>query len=155
MNKKLSYLIIFIITSILLSSCNFYLPTNSKKPNNYYYTNLLAESISKETFYKCTAINTSFYKEIEISQNDKNTLNGLFKKLNSKNFINKPNNLKVKPKYKLIFTFKDTKYLMDIYDENIISIYPWDGKFEKDYIDMSGIPLSYNVNSLCDYLFNK
>jgi hypothetical protein len=130
--------------------------TNNKKPNNYYYTNLLVGSISKEISYKCTAIDTSFYNEIEISDNDKVTINGLFKQLNiSKNFINKPSNLNSKPKYKLIFTLKDSKYLMDIYNENIISIYPWDGKFEKDYIDMSKIPVSYNVNSLCDYLFNK
>jgi hypothetical protein len=155
MNKKISYLITFIIISILLSSCNFNFQFNSKKPNNYYYTNLLAECISKEVSYKCTAINTSFYNEIEISQNDKNTINNMFKKLNSKSFINKPNNLPDKPKYRLMFIFNDAKYFMDIYNENIISIYPWDGKLEKDYIDLSNIPLSYNINGLCEYLFNK
>lgn len=155
MNKKLRYLITFIIISILLSSCNFNFQFNSKKPNNYYYTNLLAECISKEVSYKCTAINTSFYNEIEISQNDKTTISNLFQKLNSKNFINKPTNLPNKPKYRLMFIFKDSTYLMDIYNEKIISIYPWDGKLEKDYIDLSSIPLSYNINSLCEYLFNK
>ena len=155
MNKRLSYLITFIIISILFTGCNFNFQLNNKKPNNYYYTNLLAESISTEVSYKCTAINTSFYNEIEISQNDKTTLNSLFKKLSSKNFISKPSNLPSKPKYRLVFIFKDAKYLMDIYNENIISIYPWDGELEKDYIDMNGIPISYNINGLCDYLFNK
>jgi hypothetical protein len=155
MNKRLSYLISFIIISILLSGCNLNFQFNSNKPNNYYYTNLLAESISTETSYKCTAINTNFYNEIEISKNDKITINALLKKLISNNFIKKPSNLPSKPKYRLVFVFKDAKYLMDIYNENIISIYPWDGKLEKDYIDMNGIPLSYNINSLCEYLFNK
>lgn len=155
MNKKFSYLITFIIISILFTGCNFNLQLNNKKPNNYYYTNLLAGNISTEVSYKCTAINTSFYNEIEISQSDKITLSSLLKKLSSKNFISKPNNLPSKPKYRLVFIFKDAKYLMDIYNENIISIYPWDGGFEKDYINMDGIAISYNMNSLCEYLFNK
>ncbi|WP_045516751.1 DUF4883 family protein, partial [Clostridium sporogenes] len=47
------------------------------------------------------------------------------------------------------------KYIINVYNKQYISVYPFDGNFPMDYIDMNNIPEAYNLYNLCNFLFNK
>ncbi len=76
-----------------------------KKPNNFYYTNLLAKNMTFEKEYKVTILETNFYKGKEISKKDKETIKyftTLLRKQNFKTLEKKPES---KPLYKIFFYF--------------------------------------------------
>ena len=148
--KKLFLTIVLILLPILLLGCNISL--NGKRPNNFYYTNLLAKNLTLETSYKCIAINTNFYREKSLSKEDADTIKNFTKSLNKNSFIEKPKDLPQKTQYKLILTFSKEKYVINIYNERYISVFPWDGSYSMDYIDMSNIEVSYNLFGLSKYV---
>jgi hypothetical protein len=126
-----------------------------KKPNNLYYTNNLLKNITLESSMKITLLDTNFYNEKELSKEDIDTVKNFSKALKKNNFIEKPKDLPEKPSYKLFFTFKKEKYVMNIYNEKYISVHPWDGTYSMDYINMEGVQPLYNIYGLCKYLIPR
>ncbi|WP_318737002.1 DUF4883 family protein [Clostridium sp. JS66] len=157
MKKIWLYLSMSFIIAILFVGCNYNLSNimfNKNKPNNFYYTNLLAKDLTLETSYKCVAVDTNLSKEKEIDSENKLLFKNMLKSLNKNNFIAKPKDLPDKPAYKIFFTFNKEKMVISVYNEKFISIYPWDGNYDMDYIDMNGVPLSLNLYSICKFIFN-
>ncbi|MBP2032033.1 hypothetical protein J2Z42_000698 [Clostridium algifaecis] len=151
--KKLS--IIFIII-FLFTGCTDYLniiPLNSKKPNNFYYTEVLLKNLTSKKPEKCTIIETNFHKEKQLDSTNISDITKMLKSLDDTNFINIPKDLPAKPTYKIIFSFHDQKLLINIYNEKYISVYPWDGDYNMDYISVSKIPISLNLYNLGNYIF--
>ncbi|MBC2580362.1 DUF4883 family protein [Clostridium sp. DJ247] len=147
---------LFIIT-ILLVGCNYNLNNISfkkTKPNNFYYTNILAKNFTLETSYKGTILDSNFYKEKELTKENMDIIKAMLKALNKSNFILKPKDLPSKPSYKMVLTFKKDKLVINVYNEKYLTIYPWDGDYPMDYIDMTNIPASLNLYSLSKYIFN-
>ena len=153
--KRLFLWIILIILSILLLGCNIKVNFNGKKSSNFYYTNLLAKDLTLETSYKCSVIDTNYYKEQLLSKEDSATLKKFTQALSKGSFIEKPKDLPLKPLYKLIIVFSKDKYVINVYNEKFISVFPWDGYYSMDYIDMSKIQVSYNLFGLCKYIVNQ
>ncbi|WP_125154698.1 DUF4883 family protein [Clostridium rectalis] len=155
MKKKYTYIFIILISiALLFASCN--LPINKKtKQNNFYYTDELYKNINSETSYKCSIVDTNFYKEKNIDSNDFSIINNFMKNLDIKYFTSKPKNLPSKPSYKIFLTFKNETFVINIYDKKYVSVHPWDGYFDMDYIDMSFIPESYNLYELCNYVIPR
>lgn len=151
--SKLLFVPAAIIICIIAAGCNSIIISN--KPSLFYYTNILSKELKQENSYLCIAMDTNFYKEHTLALEDKKTIGNFINNLHKENFINKPKDLPKKPFYKLYFTFKNSKYLMDIYNENYAALYPWDGNYEKDYINMSNIPAAYNLYSLCKYMIPR
>lgn len=153
--NKLIYIIIIIYLSISLTSCNF--DANStellkkQKPDNFYYTNLLTRDIKFENSYLGIILDTNFYKEHTLSKDESDIAKNFILSLNTKSFVSKPNDLPEKPPYKIYFTFKTDKYVIEVFNGRYVSVYPWDGSYNKDYIDMSNTPDSYNLFLLCKY----
>ena len=144
-----------ILLSLSLFGCNFNLPSkvfSNKKPNNYYYTNLLMKDLSLENPKELYALYMNFYKKKDFSKEDLSTFGEFFNSLNNDSFIEKPESLPEKPLYKILITFSENKYMINIYNENIISIYPWDGSYSMDYIDTTKMYKAYNLYGLCKYL---
>jgi predicted aminopeptidase len=108
-----------------------------------------------ESSFKINVLDTNFYKEKELSQEDIEIIKNFSKSLKISNFIEKPKELPEKPSYKLFITFKKEKYIINVYNEKYLSVYPWDGIYPMDYIDMEGIQAHYNLFSLCKYLMEK
>ncbi|HID0854230.1 TPA: DUF4883 family protein, partial [Clostridium botulinum] len=75
--------------------------------------------------------------------------------LKKENFKTLEKKSESKPLYKIFFTFEKDKYIINVYNKQYISVYPFDGNFPMDYIDMSNIPEAYNLYNLCNFLFNK
>ncbi len=145
------------IIAILFMGCNYNLGNvmfNKNKPNNFYYTNLLAKNLKLQVSYKCVVLDTNLCKEKNLENDNKLIIKNMIKALSKKNFIEKPKDLPDKPAYKMFFTFNKDKIVVNIYNEKFISIYPWDGEYAMDYLDMSGIPISLNLYDLCKFMFN-
>jgi hypothetical protein len=144
----------FLICCIgIFTGCSIRLPyTNDAKPNSYYYTNLLAKDLSLEKNYKVLVIDMNFYNEKAIDNGNIDTINGFIHSLKDKNFINKPKDLPSKPLFKMIFTFSKDKFVINVYNENYLSIFPWTGNYDMDYISMTDIPISYNLFNLSKYI---
>ncbi|MPQ44121.1 DUF4883 family protein, partial [Clostridium tarantellae] len=43
----------------------------------------------------------------------------------------------------------------DVYGDNLICIYPWDGIYTKDYISLKNIPNAFKLEQFCKYIFEK
>lgn len=150
MLKKVLLFIIILLLIIPLSSCSIF--TNSK-PNNFYYTNLLARDVSTEAKIVITIIDTNYYTQNTFSKDDRLTLTNFIKSLKPNNFISKPSSLPAKALYKIFITAGQSKYVINVFNEKYISIYPWDGEYDMDYIDMTGIYENYNIYNLCKFIY--
>lgn len=158
LKKFLKLIFLISISCFLLTSCNIVLPIDGlkgKKPNNFYYTNLLAKNITLEKQYKVTILETNFYKGSEINKKDKELIKHFITLLKKENFKTLEQKPESKPLYKIFFTFEKDKYIINVYNKQYISVYPFDGNFSMDYIDMNNIPEAYNLYNLCNFLFNK
>lgn len=154
----MSFVTVIIIT-ILFSGCNYNLNNinfnfNKNKPNNFYYTNILAKNLTLESSCKCTIIDTNFFKEKELAKDNVDIIRNMLKNLNKNNFISQPKDLPSKPAYKIILEFNKDKLLINVYNEKYLAIYPWDGNYPMDFIDTTGIPLSLNLYNLCKFIFS-
>ena len=61
-------------------------------------------------------------------------------------------------KYKLIIQFDDNsndKYVINVYDKNTVTLFPWDGNLQEDMITMDNVPARNNIYSFCVYIINK
>ena len=155
--KKLIFIVLgTLIVSFLLSSCSL---TNkiyliNKKPNNFYYTNLASKNIKLISETKMKIIDMNYYKQIELNNDSINNVIAFLNKLNKENFIEYPEDLPKKPQFKLIVSSKNEIYVINVYNNKYISIYPWDGTFQMDYIDMTSIPPSINLYEMCKFLYS-
>lgn len=163
MKRKISILVIIILFSILSFGCAFKIGSMTinnftvtmKKPNKYYYTNNIAKYLIQNSSVKIKLLDTNFYKEKELSQDDIDTIKNFTKALKKANFIEKPKELPQKPTYKLFLTFDKEEYIINVYNEKYIAVYPWDGTYSMDYVDMNGTQNLYNLYGLCKYLIPR
>lgn len=153
--NKCILLVICVFFSFSLFGCKYNFNKNiinKSKPTNYYYTKLLMKDMSLKAPTELYALYMNFYKKKDFSKEDLNTTSQFFNSLTNASFVSKPANLPAKPLYKMFMTFSENKYVINIYDERYISIYPWDGDFNMDYIDTSKMYKNYNLYGLCKYL---
>ena len=156
MKKILSLLLFLIILSISITGCTIKatdIPFTKNKPNNYYYTNLLAQNFKDDNFPKITLFHVNLNKDKELPKEGMENIVGFFKNIKQRNFISKPASLPSKPQFKIYINTKKEKYVVNVYNEKYISIYPWDGVFSMDYIDTTDLYALYNFYGLCTYYF--
>lgn len=144
------FIIAILLIPIFLIGCTYSI--NRKKPNNFYYTNLLAKNLTLIPSCTGTAVDTNFYKKQSLAKEDVDTIKKLTKALSKKNFIAEPKDLPKKTAYKIFLEFKGEKYVINVYNEKYLSVYPWDGSYSMDYLDISNIEKGYNTYYLCKYL---
>ncbi|WP_234121496.1 DUF4883 family protein [Clostridium hydrogenum] len=140
-----------IITCLFTTGCTSIDLLHKTKPCAFYYTNCLLKSFHTEKNVKASLIDTSYYKNHDLTLDEINQTMDFLNKLSKNNFIKKPTNLPSKPLYRMFYSFSNAKYVIDVFNKDYISIYPWDGDFEKDYLNISNIPASCNLYNLCEY----
>lgn len=148
--------ILIIIFSFI--ACNYKLDNtilSYKKPNNFYYTNLLAQNLALSSPKKCIIEESNFHDETDLKEKNISDIKSMLKILKKNNFIDRPKDLPNKTAYKITFTFNKEKLIINVYNEKYLSIYPWDGNYPMDYIDMSKIPISLNLYYLGKYIFKN
>lgn len=151
MKKNIPLFLVLIIALLLFTSCNYLL--KKPKENNHYTQRLTLQLNSKDNF-TCSIIDMNFYKEKDLLEDDFYLIDNFIKVLNEKSFVEKPATLGEKPIYKMMLNFNKEKYVINVYNSRYITLHPWDGKEEMDYIDMKNIPTSYNLFYLCSYIFS-
>ena len=155
MHKKLTAIILILFITLGLTGCSSDLKFIFKKEKLSYnfYTDQLINSYIKNPPLEVYVFDVNMYKQINLSQDQNfdilkfvNSLKPEYCNPDIKNSIEDKKSI-----YKVFISFADTKYAINIYDENYISISPWDGSLDKDYVDMKDIPLSLNLYGLCKY----
>lgn len=157
MKKVISAALILFI-SLLLNGCKINYseyPNISEKPNKSYYTLLLASEIKDNTNYNVSLLETNLYKEVSLDQEGKDTIINFLSTLEAANFIKMEEDIKTTPEYKFFVKIQSNKYVINVYNEALISIHPWDGIYKEDFISMNNIPKAYNLHGLSKYILNK
>ncbi|EOU1594143.1 DUF4883 family protein [Clostridium perfringens] len=154
MMKKITK--IFLITlcfSLILISCSKINIPSKEKPSLNYHTKNLSELVSKNNI-KIRVLDMNIYSEVIVDNEDVRIIDDLLKSLKDSNFINEeplPN----KPLYKNFIDLNSEKYVIDIYGDDLITLYPWDSDVRKDYLSLKDIPNSFKLEPFCQYVFNK
>ena len=148
--KRMLYLIILVLFAISMPSCTV---LNNAKPNKFYYTNLLAKDLANEKALRINIMDTNYYKQLSFSTEDNLTLFDFIKSLKPNNFVTKPPSLPVKSIYKIFIIIGKNEYIINVYNEKYLAIFPWDGDYEMDYIDMTGMYENYNIYNLCKFIY--
>jgi hypothetical protein len=148
--KKLLYIFFISILLLNITACSNIKTFQSKKPCNNYYTDLLDKDLKTQNKYLIILLDTQFYKKVTLGQAESDLVKKSLLTLQSANFINKPKDIPDKALYKIYFTFKSQKFVAEVYNEKYMCVYPWDGAYERDYINMDSLPVAYNI-----FIFSK
>ncbi len=154
--RYIKLLLIFILT-ILLSGCIINDPKyiNFKsKPNDYYYSNEIYSKVKKNEIFKLQVFDADLYKYYDVADADYDIILNFFSALKSKNYLTELNS-EDKPPYELIITFNDAKYVINVYSNTEASVYPWDGCFKEDIVDMTGVCNHDNLYYFCQYVIEE
>lgn len=151
---SLILLILVLISSIILT---FRMHLTKEKPSNYFYTNSLAKNLTLCDNLEVTVLDTNFYKTEPLPKEDVELVKMFLKELRKPNFIQQSSIQTQKPEYKIFFTFKDTneKYIINVYTNELVTIYPWDGDFTMDCVNMKNVHIRYNLYAICKNSFMK
>lgn len=152
--KKIKLFLFLFFILIFFTSCKNIL--SSKKPNLYYYTNDLSMNLAISQVEEARVLEINFMKDKIIEDEDIEIISKFITTIKKEGYINKPSDLPTKSEYKIFITFKnEVKYIIEIYNSKYASIYPFDGNYPMDYIDMTNTYKRYNLQGLCNYLFPK
>lgn len=150
-------LIIITLLIVSLQGCVFnnprYINLNSK-PNDYYYSNLVYKNLKENKNFTLKVFDCAFYKYYTVDEEDLDILLSFFESLNIDNYLTELD-IQNNPKYELIIEFDNEKFLFNVYDNNSVTLYPWDGNYHEDMISMEGVSPYNNLYSFCTYVINK
>lgn len=153
--KKL-LIILFSFFIIFISGCSKIPISFNNKPSISYYSKELLNKYKLDGLDKVTAFEVNYSKERPVDEKDAEIINKFLTSVDNSSYISKPSDLPEKSKYKFFIDLKNNdKYVIAVYDEKYVSIYPWDGKYPPDYIDMTNVHTLYNLYGLSKYLFPK
>lgn len=158
MKKKYTFLVLLVLSIFFIlvnsSTANFKLSKKNNEVN--YYTSKLLKNINLQADYKCLIVDTNFYKEEHLEKEHLSTIKNFLNALNKNSFIlYDKKDVPKKPAYKMFLIFHNEKFVINIYNEDYVSIHTWDGYHKMDYIKTSSIPRSYNLYNLCDFLIPR
>ena len=152
--KILNLLCVSILLIFSLTGCAYDDPKYihfEKKPSNNAYTTEIAENLSLKTPYSIELFNTDLYKTFPLTDEEKKILINFIKSTTIDNF-NDYEKISLVEVYQLRITFDNgDKYIIKVYNDNLISVNPYDGIFNEDIINMNNIPIHYNLYDFCIY----
>ncbi|MCR1971228.1 DUF4883 family protein [Clostridium cochlearium] len=158
MKKKYFFIILLVLSMgfILMNFSIESLKSNKKDMELNYYTNKLVENINSEPDYQCVIVDTNFYREEYLQKENLSIVKNFLNSINKNSYVlyNKKT-IPQKPLYKIFLIFSNEKFVINVYNENYVSIHSWDGYHRMDYIDTSSIPYSYNLYNLCNFLIPR
>lgn len=154
--KKGSFIFIVLALISCIAMCGKMYLTR-KKPNNFYYTNLLAKNLNIDQKKQVKVLDTNYYKTQDVSDEDIQIIFSFLKELQKPNFITPSSSFDEKPSYKIFFSFPESskKYVMNVYNHEYLSVQPWDGDFSMDYISTINIPYRFSIYNVCKNAFFK
>ncbi len=153
MKKLISFTLVIIFT-YLFTSCTFnesqYISPSSK-PKVDYYISEIKDRIDKKDEYTIKIFDLNLYKYYEVDKKEHSIIPEFIDALNKDNYNTELQDGLI-PDYKIIIEFSNDKYVINAYNDKLISIYPWDGVYKEDIISMEGISDYYNLYKYCEYI---
>ena len=151
--KKIISIFLLVFIGIFFTSCSTYEYINySKKPNTTYYLDKMKGESKKINSIR--VIESNFFKEIEVNKKNYNLISDMLGEISEQNLLEKYE-LSDNPLYRIYIDISTDKFVIDIYGDDVISIYPWDGNYEKEIYNIKDLPLSLKAESIAKYLFEN
>lgn len=146
-----TFISLILILSLNGCSVNFskYIRPGSK-PNSRYYTNEIMEKINEKKSYTIKIFDLDLYRYYTVSEKEHSILPEFINSLNADKFEASIDT--DKPKFKVIVEFSDSKYIINTYNDKLISIHPWDGIYNMDTVSIDGVSDYYNIYKFCEYI---
>lgn len=152
LKRKVIIIFLLVFTLINFTGCSMISKiSHDEKPTNYYYTNGLLTFYKNEVPQSMVVFYADLYKEKTLDKANYVDMDNFLNSLKTENFVERPSNLPEVPLYKIYIEFEKIKYVLNVYNEKYVSIYPWDGKYDMDFVDMSTIPIAYNLYGVCKF----
>lgn len=155
--KKLKILFIFLIIC-MLQGCSLddpkYLHFSNKKDPAFYTKEVYSRILNNEQF-KMILFNTNLYKDISIDSSENDIIKNFISSLTDKDYESQelPNKTEI---YELRLEFSDgSKYIINVYNNNLATLHPWDGNYPEDIISMEEVPVHYNLFDFCTHIENQ
>ena len=154
--KKLNFIFIIVLLLFTLNGCSFQDPKYinlSTKPSNHYYTDELENRILNNENFTLYVFDTNLYKEIEVPSEENDIIENFISALVDDNYSE--DQIDIEEPFRLKVVFNDDKYLINVFNDSIVSISPWDGNYKEDVISIKDMPLRYNLLDFCNHIANK
>ena len=154
--KKFYFIFIILVVLFTLNGCTFENPKYinfSLKPSNHYYTDELKNKLLNNEKFTLYVFDTNLYKELEVPVEENSILENFISSLSDDNYSDEK--VDIKEPFRLKIVFDDNKYLIKIFNNSVVSIYPWDGNYKEDVISIKDLPLRYNLFDFCNHITNK
>ena len=125
----------------------------NKEVANFYASKLNDLFVNSEEF-KVKIFDMDYYTYYSVNKEDFIVVSEFIKFLKEEDFSLDDTSTydNLRPKFKLIVEFTEDKYIFNIYDEKMSTLYPWDGIYEEDVFTMSNVPDYYNLYKFCNYV---
>ena len=154
--KNLKILAVLLLV-ISLQGCTFdspkYIHSTEKKYDNFY-TKEIYSKLLQDNNYTLEILDTNLYKSYQIDDNENDVIENFIRSLSTDNFKSNEKIEEIAP-YEMKIKFDDkSKYLIKVYNNSTVSISPWDGIYPEDIIDMTDIPLKFNLFDFCKHIEN-
>lgn len=153
MRKFTKIFLTFLCVSLIFISCTKINSSYKEKSSLNYHTENLKSNILNNDL-KIRILDMNIYSELIVDNEDERILYDLLNNLKDSNFIKKET-LPNKPLYKFFIDLSSEKYVIDIYGDDLITLYPWDSDINKDFLSLKDIPNAFKLEAFCQYAFNK
>jgi hypothetical protein len=154
--KKLKLFFIFLLI-IFLQGCAFddprYLHLKAK-PDMALYTKEIYAKVLQDEDFSIEFFDTNLYKDISVSKEENDVIENFIGSLSDENYKEDGIPTEKEP-YQLRLKFSDSKYIIKIYNDNLVAIIPWDGNYKEDVISMKNLPNRYNLYDFCKHVENR
>ena len=155
--KKLKILFTLLII-FMLQGCGLTAPKyphlGSKKDPAYYSKEIYSKILDNEEF-TMVLFNNNLYKDISIDSSENDIVKEFFSSISEANYENQETPKETEP-YEIRIEFSDgEKYVINVYNNNLVTLYPWDGNYPEDVISMEGVPVHYNLFDFCLHIENQ
>jgi len=154
--KRLKFVVLLFLI-IILQGCGLrdpkYLHLETKQTPNFY-TNEVYKKILNDEDYSLEVFNLNMYKTIPVSNTENEILENFIQSLSIEDYkeVDIPTD---KELYQLRVNFSGTKYIIQVYNSSLVTLYPWDGNFQEDIITVTNVPTHYNLLDFCQHIENE
>ena len=153
MKKRLS-LLFLLFTFLFITSCQV-MDYNKKKPNDFFYTKELYNKIISSKDIKVYLFESNLHKEIDVTAEGVDTIKSFIENLKDESFITKTEDMDYETPYKFFIDMDGDRYVIKIYNDDLVSIHPWDGIYTPDYINSSKVYKAYNLQKFAKYILKQ
>lgn len=154
MKKLMKLLPLLILPIILMTSCTLKITKDTDYPCKYI--DKLKNNLDTYKISSVDLLEVKFNRNFLINDYQSKMLNNSIDYLCIDNLKELDENFNETPTYKLFITFESNeKFVIEIYKDGLVSVFPWDGKGNKEFFTSDNIPEGYKFFNYCEFINPK